>query len=86
MNPTATRDDGDGHDDTTPRVSASRLLPALDQEDGDENRPYPGSTGPDPTSLASNLAASYLVIVADGPRDSVEPTEPIILDSPTATG
>lgn len=32
-----------------PRVSASQLLAALDQEDDEENRPHPGSTGADPS-------------------------------------
>ncbi|UJP41770.1 site-specific tyrosine recombinase XerC [Cellulomonas palmilytica] len=40
---------GDGHDGDgagTPKVSASQLLAALDQEIEEENRPHPGSTPP----------------------------------------
>jgi integrase/recombinase XerD len=35
------------HSDTTPRVSASQLLAALDSEVDEENRARPGSTQPD---------------------------------------
>jgi integrase/recombinase XerD len=41
--------DHDGDGSGTPRVSASQLLAALDQEVEEENRAHPGSAGTDPS-------------------------------------